>query len=483
MHSVPASPQLVPAATWLGRQAPAPLQVSAESHCPDDGSPQAVPELLNPLSWQAPESSQVSWLTHSVPASPQSVPAVTWLGRQAPAPLQVSALSHWPDDGSPHAVPADLNPLSWQAPEPSQVSWFVHSVPASPQLVPAATWLGWQVPEPLQVSAESHWPDEGSPHAVPTDLNPLSWQAPELSQVSWLTHSVPASPQVVPAVTWLDWQIPEPLQVSGESHCPDEESPHAVPELLNPLSWQAPELSQVSWFVHSVPASPQSVPAATWLGWQVPEPLQVSGESHWPAEGSPHAVPTDLNPLSWQAPELSQVSWLTHSVPASPQVVPAVTWLGWQVPEPLQVSGESHCPDEGSPQAVPELLNPLSWQAPELSQVSWLTHSVPASPQSVPAATWLGWQVPEPLQVSGLSHCPDEESPQPVPEALKPLSWQAPELSQVSWLTHSVPASPQLVPAAVWLGWQVPEPLQVSGLSHCPDEESPQPVPEALKPL
>ena len=115
-------------------------------------------------------------------------------------------------------MPVDLKPLSWQAPDPSQVSWLTHSVPASPQLVPAATWLGWQVPEPLQVSAESHWPDEGSPHAVPELLNPLSWQAPELSQVSWFTHSVPASPQLVPAATWLDWQVPEPLQVSGESH-------------------------------------------------------------------------------------------------------------------------------------------------------------------------------------------------------------------------------------------------------------------------
>src|SRR5207247_7131318 len=164
----------------------------------------------------------------------------------------------------------------------------------------------------------------------------------------------------VPAATWLDWQSPVQLRGSGESHCPDEGSPHAVPELLKPLSWQAPELSQVSWFVHSVPASPQSVPAATWLDWQVPEPLQVSAESHCPDEESPHAVPELLNPLSWQAPELSQVSWLVHSVPASPQLVPAAVWLGWQVPSPLEVSAESHCPDEESPQPVPEALNPLS---------------------------------------------------------------------------------------------------------------------------
>src|SRR5207249_2490875 len=156
----------------------------------------------------------------------------------------------------------------------------------------------------------------------------------------------------------------------------DDGSPQAVPEALKPLSWQAPELSQVSWFVHSVPASPQSVPAAMWLGWQTPEPLQVSAESHCPDEGSPQAVPEALKPLSWQAPELSQVSWFGHSVPASPQLVPAAMWFGRQVPEPLQLSRRSPCLDEGSPQAVPEALKPLSWQAPELSQVSWFVHSV-----------------------------------------------------------------------------------------------------------
>src|SRR2546425_1393111 len=134
--------------------------------------------------------------------------------------------------------------------------------------------------------------------------------------------------------------------------------------------------------MQSVPASPQSLPAAMWLGWQTPEPLQVSAESHCPDEGSPQAVPALLKPLSWQAPELSQGSWLTHSVPASPQLVPAATWLGWQTPEPLQVSGESHWPDDGSPQAVPAVLKPLSTQAPFASQVSWLVHSVPASTPS-----------------------------------------------------------------------------------------------------
>src|SRR5207249_4732271 len=159
------------------------------------------------------------------------------------------------------AVPTDLNPLSWQAPELSQVSWLMHSVPASPQSGPAATWLGWQAPEPLQVSAESHWPDEGSPQAVPLGAARSEGRRVGLEQGS------------------------------GLSLWPVDDSPHAVPAVLNPLSWQAPELSQVSWFVHSVPASPQLVPAAMWLGWQAPAPLQVSAESHWPDEGSPPAVP------------------------------------------------------------------------------------------------------------------------------------------------------------------------------------------------
>src|SRR5262249_53859026 len=149
---------------------------------------------------------------------------------------------------------------------PSHVSWTTHSVPASPHPVPAAAWFGWQVPDPLQESEASHSLDDESPQAVPADLNPLSWHEPAPSQMSWTTHSVPASPQLVPDAAWFGWQEPEPLQVSRASHSPEEESPQAVPADRKPLSWQAPDPSQVSWTTHSVPASPQSVPAATWLG-------------------------------------------------------------------------------------------------------------------------------------------------------------------------------------------------------------------------
>jgi hypothetical protein len=39
------------------------------------------------------------------------------------------------------------------------VSWFVHAVPASPQRTPSEAWLTWQAPEPLQVSEASHCPE------------------------------------------------------------------------------------------------------------------------------------------------------------------------------------------------------------------------------------------------------------------------------------------------------------------------------------
>jgi hypothetical protein len=137
--------------------------------------------------------------------------------------------------------------------------------------------LSWQTPEPLHVSAASQAPVAGVPHAVPAGWNPLSWQAPE-RHVSWFVHAVPALPQLVPSATWLTWQTPVPLQESAASHAPDAELPHAVPAAWNPLSWHAPE-RQVSWLVHSVPASPQKVPSGLDTGAeQIPvDGLHVPG--------------------------------------------------------------------------------------------------------------------------------------------------------------------------------------------------------------
>ena len=61
---------------------------------------------------------------------------------------------------SPQDVPSGWTPLSTQVPVPSQVSWFVHSEPASPQGEPApANWqLAVQHAPPSQSSPASTVP-------------------------------------------------------------------------------------------------------------------------------------------------------------------------------------------------------------------------------------------------------------------------------------------------------------------------------------
>src|SRR5206468_4255787 len=156
---------------------------------------------------------------------------------------------------------------------------------------------------------------------------PLSTQLPVPEQVSGLVHAVPASPQFVPAGSSFDWHEPEPLQVSGFVHSVSAGEPHDVPAGWKPLSTQLPVPEQVSWLVHSVPASPQLVPAGSSFAWHEPEPLQVSGLVHSVSAGEPHDVPAGWKPLSTQLPVPEQVSWLVHSVPASPQVVRVVSSL------------------------------------------------------------------------------------------------------------------------------------------------------------
>jgi hypothetical protein len=194
------SPQAVPFGLLLSWQDPEPLQVSGSSQALLAVPPQEVPAGLKPLSLQAP-ARQVSWFVHCVPASPQFVPSATLLAWQAPDPLQVSALSQAPLAALPQAVPAGWKPLSTQEP-PKQLSWFVHCVPASPQALPFAALFVWQAPAPSQVSGLSHAVSELLPQAVPAALKPLSVQDPE-EQVSWFVHSVPASPQLEPSASLL----------------------------------------------------------------------------------------------------------------------------------------------------------------------------------------------------------------------------------------------------------------------------------------
>jgi hypothetical protein len=87
---------------------------------------------------------------------------------QVPVALQTSSVHAFPS--SLQGVPSGCTPLSVQAPLPSQVSWFVHSVPASPQGEPApANWqAAVQHAPPSQASPDSiePFPHEGAIEVV-----------------------------------------------------------------------------------------------------------------------------------------------------------------------------------------------------------------------------------------------------------------------------------------------------------------------------
>jgi hypothetical protein len=140
-----------------------------------------------------------------------------------------------------------------------------------------------------------------------------------------LVHCVPASPQNVPSGSWFVWQVPDPLQVSGLSHCVSVPLPHGVPEGWKPLSWQMPP-RQVSWFSQT-PGVPQNVPFAWWLTWQVPRPSQVSASSQELDEVSPQELPaarfvkTHEEPLKESSVQSFWSSQTTVKSPSSIAVV------------------------------------------------------------------------------------------------------------------------------------------------------------------
>src|SRR5207249_6463674 len=96
-------------------------------------------------------------------------------------------------------------------------------------------------------------------------------------------------------------QLPRPPPGRSSDLEPLDESPHAVPAGLKPLSWHAPA-RHVSWFTHSVPASPHEVPSEAWFASQLPAPSHVSAASHEPLDESPHPDPAALKPLPSHAP-------------------------------------------------------------------------------------------------------------------------------------------------------------------------------------
>ena len=57
-----------------------------------------------------------------------------------------------------------------QLPEPLQVSWFLHTVPATPQDVPEPAKFGWQTPPAPHVSGASQVVDVWLPQAPPVPV-------------------------------------------------------------------------------------------------------------------------------------------------------------------------------------------------------------------------------------------------------------------------------------------------------------------------
>jgi hypothetical protein len=140
-------------------------------------------------------------LEHAVPALPQLVPAATWLARQLPAPLQVSGASHWPAEGSPQLLPARANPSAGHAAdEPLQLSATSHGLAEGRHIVFALAKPseGQVLLTPSQDSATSQSPAEGRHTAV---LLASGGQAAELPVQVSATSQAPTDPrQVAPAL-------------------------------------------------------------------------------------------------------------------------------------------------------------------------------------------------------------------------------------------------------------------------------------------
>src|SRR5262245_4920892 len=84
-------------------------------------------------------------------------------------------------------------PLSWQTP-PRQRSWLVHSVPASPHVVPSGRWFGEQFPAPSQESKESQAPVVRFPQVLPAGAKVDVHGLPvAVGMQTSIVHSFPSS--------------------------------------------------------------------------------------------------------------------------------------------------------------------------------------------------------------------------------------------------------------------------------------------------
>jgi hypothetical protein len=115
------------------------------------------------------------------------------------------------------SVATESNPLSMQLPAPSQVSWILHCDPATPQAVPGAAKFDWQIPSAPQVSDALHVVEVGSPHASPVAITVAAVVAALETQPFTVTVTlyVPVAAGVAPTIDgfWSCELKPGPVQV------------------------------------------------------------------------------------------------------------------------------------------------------------------------------------------------------------------------------------------------------------------------------
>jgi len=206
--------------------------------------------------------------------------------------------------------------------------------------------------------------------------------------------------------------------------------------------------------VHTLPSSVQLVPSATWLGWQVPLPSQVSGWSQSKLALEPQLVPVALKPSAAQvvwAP--SQVSATSHCPAAARQTAPALPASCTHAGEPTVPLHESVV--HGLPSFVHAVPVARTVSAGQLAlvpvQVSALSHSLTAARQTV-LDGWkasAGHVVLVPVHVSATSQGPaDARHTAPALPALCTHAG-APTVPLHRSVVHTLPSSVQLVPAAL----------------------------------
>jgi Arc/MetJ family transcription regulator len=296
--------------------------------------------------------------------------------------LHVSALSHTPSPGSPHAAPDAANALAGHAPAPSHFSTTSQSLAAARHVNVVGSLFTTHEPEALHVSGLSQTVSLALPHAVPVGSNASAGHAPAPLQFSATSHSPASARHRTVVGSLFARHVPVELHESGLSQTVSLALPHAVPEGSNTFAGQLPAPSQFSATSHAPASARHTTDVGSLFTWQAPELLHVSGLSQTVSLALPHAVPEGSNASAGHAPAPLQFSATSHAPASARQTTLVGSLFAAHTPEALHVSGLSQTVSLALPHAVPEGSNPFAGQLPAPSQFSATSHS-PASARHV----------------------------------------------------------------------------------------------------